>query len=77
MVFFDVSCHVWVQHVACVVSLCDEALHRDLFVATVGLMRQYFSQCHTAAPSLLPLEQALRRGDYGAYRLYGRCFLCV
>ena len=59
------------------VSLCDEALHRDIFVATVGLMRHYFPQCHTDNPSLRPLEQALRRGDYGAYRLYGRCFLCV
>ncbi|MBR5147869.1 MAG: glycosyltransferase family 2 protein [Bacteroidaceae bacterium] len=59
------------------VSLCDEALHRDVFVVTVGLMRQYFSQCHTDDPSLRHLEHALRSGDYGAYRFYGRCFLCV
>ena len=59
------------------VSLCDEALHRDVFVATVDLMRQYYPQCHTDNPTLHPLEQALRSGDYGAYRLYGRCFLCV
>ena len=59
------------------ISLCDEALHRDVFVVTVGLMRQYFSQCQTNDPTLQPLDQALRSGDYGVYRFYGRCFLCV
>lgn len=59
------------------VTLSNEAIHRDAFIVSCGLMKQYFSNQHTDKPYLKPLEQALLEGDYGAYRLYGRCYLCV
>ena len=55
----------------------DEAIHRDAFVACAALLGQYFPDCHAKEARLRPLEQALRRYDYGAYRLYGKCYLCV
>lgn len=59
------------------VTLNNEEIHHDTFVVSCHLLRQHFSGQHTSNPMLRPLEQALLDGDYGAYRLYGRCYLCV
>lgn len=59
------------------VTLADETLHRDAFIVSCELMKRYFSGLRTNNPILKPLEQALFEADYGAYRLYGRCYLCV
>lgn len=59
------------------VTLADETLHRDVFIVSCELMKLYFSGLRTNNPILKPLEQALLEADYGAYRFYGRCYLCV
>ena len=55
----------------------DENIHKDAFVVTCALRRAYFPDLKTNDGELRALERALDAGDYGSYRLYGRCFMGV
>ena len=55
----------------------DETVHRDAFGVTAALLREYFLGFRTEDARLRPFEQALLTCDYGAYRLNGKCYLCV
>ena len=55
----------------------DDSLHRDVFIASIGLMQEYFPEEKSHDSSLQALEKSFREADYGAYSLYGRCYTCV
>ena len=58
-------------------SAGDETLHKDVFIASIDLMRKYFPEEKSSDRSLQALEKSFREADYGAYCLYGRCYTCV
>ena len=55
-------------------TLRDE-VHRDAFRVSADLMRRFFPGFRTGVASNRPLEQSLLQNDYGAYKLYGRCYV--
>lgn len=56
-------------------TLKHPTAHRNAFIISCALREQHFSRFRTNDPKLKPLESALLTGDYGAYMLYGRCYL--
>lgn len=56
-------------------SLKSPTIHLNTFIVSCALREQYFHHFHTNDSKLKPLELALIQGDYGAYILYGKCYL--
>lgn len=52
-------------------------VHQDAFMVSAALLQEYFPRYRTENIRLRPLEQAFLHYDYGAYRLYGKCYLGV
>ena len=46
-------------------------------MVSAALLQEYFPRYRTENIRLRPLEQAFLHYDYGAYRLYGKCYLGV
>ena len=55
----------------------DDMVHQDAFMVSAALLQEYFPHYRTENIRLHPLEQAFLHYDYGAYRLYGKCYLGV
>ena len=55
----------------------DDMVHQDAFMVSAALLQEYFPRYRTENIRLRPLEQAFLHYDYGAYRLYGKCYLGV
>ena len=55
----------------------DDMFHQDAFMVSAALLQEYFPHYRTEKIRLRPLEQAFLHYDYGAYRLYGKCYLGV
>ena len=79
------SCYTgFVRHVVVDLSVnltrfvtLDDMVHQDAFMVSAALLQEYFPHYRTEKIRLRPLEQAFLHYDYGAYRLYGKCYLGV